>query len=216
MATSHQRKLDRIRDRLGFVAVAVAAAAKEKKKDDDDDIKADGAARSVRTTLVMIPADESEDLVELSYGAPGGGDDDESSSSTVLATAQFDPYFALVVGEESVDAELIRKRVMPEYEKGCDGGMCPHVSFDTLRRHAEEGNVQTIDIDDDDDRDTIARGPGRKLRLFYDDSAALKGRPANARAASIIASVAASTTGTATAAAAAASPSSSRWSEHSD
>lgn len=115
-----------------------------------------------------------------------------STCSDILYT-KLDPYFA-ALSDESVDIDKIRNQVMPAYQKGCnaEGGMCPHISFETLAQNAAAGNLQCIDlkvevndhakngVDDGDDNDAAASTTTTTvLRLYYDESAVLKGRARN-------------------------------------
>jgi hypothetical protein len=110
--------------------------------------------------LIRVPADDQEQLSELLFQPDAGSDP---------LRLQLDSYFA-IYEDESVDMELIRQQVLPAYDKGCVGGMCPHVSFQTLEQHAAAGNLETLDLKDS------------SIRLYFDDSAAVKGRPLNHRA----------------------------------
>lgn len=113
--------------------------------------------------LVKIPAQLSLPLEQLSLTIPTA--DVGSHSGAILSFVE--PYFRLQEGE-SVDIELIQEQVAPAYAKGCAGGMCPHISLTSLRKHAEEGNPEFVKMED--------------YRVYYDDAARLKRRDINERA----------------------------------
>jgi hypothetical protein len=116
------------------------------------------------------------------------------------------PYFQLVVGYEEVDMDAIKVQVLPVLERGCsttsDGrGMCPHISFRSMRDSAAEGNVEchTVTVDrlgtssssstgrhHDDDDVQHEQLQSQTLKLYYDDSAHLKHRPVNQYAMALI------------------------------
>jgi hypothetical protein len=76
------------------------------------------------------------------------------------------PYFSLQKGE-TVDMKLLQQQA--ERDRECSTGMCPHVSPLTLKRAAEEGTIQKVQI-------------GDIVFMYYDESANLKQRPINSRA----------------------------------
>ena len=122
-------------------------------------------------SLVKLPTSSDIPMEQLHMPA------DSSLSHEGQMLTFVEPHFALREGE-SVDMKLIEEQVAPAMEIGCVGGMCPHISFTSLRKHAEEGNpeVVTIRFNENDKNDAT------HYRLYYDDAARLKRRPLNTRA----------------------------------
>ena len=55
------------------------------------------------------------------------------------------PYFA-IYSDETVNMTAVRAQVLPAMKVGCEGGMCPHVSLESLEKLAKEGNIQFVNI----------------------------------------------------------------------
>lgn len=177
-----------------------ASSKPQARRDEEDDPSSCPTTTSM--TVVLVPADVNQSILTLQWDNKSNNNTNPDESlllpSSSLSTSFWEPYFALT-RTESVDMEAIRAQVLPAYEKGCHaaGGMCPHVSWDTLQQHAAVGNVQYVDvripssssslskrigiatknnnINDDENETTI-------WRCFYDESARLKtGRIRNQR-----------------------------------
>jgi hypothetical protein len=117
----------------------------------------------------------------------------DAVSSKYVDTIQEDdgtwlePYFQLVEGIEYIDMTKLQEQAVADREAGCATGMCPHVSPATLRRAAEAGTVERMELslvkEERNYQNEQDSEPKRsKVYLYWDESAHLKQRPWNERA----------------------------------
>ena len=166
---------------------------------------------------IILPLDGDGDggCTDATSSSNNGNKIDDDTISTIARRRLEDleqrlsgyllPYFQLVDKYESVDMESVKAEILPLMERGCSGGMCPHVSLKSMHDSAAEGNVECHTVhnvnmivsttefeeeDDDDGGGSTSTGRNRNsrkrrrkvittLKLYYDDSAHLKRRPLN-------------------------------------
>jgi hypothetical protein len=102
------------------------------------------------TPFVEIPCDTSNPLKERSFQL------DTSSAATGGSydhlVELLESWIVLLQPGERVDMDLIRAQVAPKEATGCKGGMCPHVSYDTMQQAAEQGVLQVVAVRNGSDR----------------------------------------------------------------